>query len=95
MLVNDYVDLVSISENNNEFSAKELCLNADLNHSCKYYDLLDFNELIKDQTEKFSVLSLNIRSLSNKFQEFKEFITDLSTNSFNFSAISLHTRNMD
>ena len=89
MLDNDYVDLVSISENNNEFNAKELCLNADLNHSCKYYDLLDFNELIKDQTENFSVLSLNIRSLSNKFQEFKEFITDLSTNSFNFSAISL------
>ena len=89
MFDNDSVPLISISENQNELNLRELSLNSDLNHACKYYDLKGFNELINHRSENFSLLSLNTRSICNKFSDFKDFISDISTNSFSFSVISL------
>ena len=62
MFDNDSVPLISISENQNELNLRELSLNSDLNHACKYYDLKGFNELINHRSENFSLLSLNTRS---------------------------------
>ena len=59
-------------------------------HSCKYYDTLDFKTKIDGCKEKFSVLSLNIRSLHSKINDLKELILeDTSNKNFNFSVVIL------
>lgn len=59
-------------------------------HSCKYYDTLDFKTKIDGCKEKFLVLSLNIRSLHSKINDLKELILeDTSNKNFNFSVVIL------
>lgn len=61
-----------------------------IEHSCKYYDTLDFKTKIDGCKEKFSVLSLNIRSLHSKINDLKELILEDACNmNFNFSVVIL------
>ena len=58
-----------------------------IEHSCKYYEVEEFANSFKDN-DKFSTLSLNIRSLTGKWMEFKELISSFS-DSHKFSVIAL------
>ena len=60
---------------------------SNIQHSCKYYEVEEFTNSFKD-TNKFSTLSFNIRSLVGKWVEFREFISSFS-NSHKFAVIAL------
>lgn len=59
------------------------------NLNCTYYSIDEFNELIKDKKEIFSILSQNIRSMRKNFSEFKDLLSDISGQNFNFSVYML------
>ena len=57
-------------------------------HSCEYYELEDFQSTFSKRN-CFSTLSLNIRSLPGKWNDFKEYVALLNKESFKFSVIAL------
>jgi len=57
--------------------------------TCKYYDIDEFQTKFKNNSDNFSVFSLNIRSLTGKLNEFQEFISELNYQDFNFSVVSI------
>mgnify|MGYP001427116841 CR=1 FL=1 len=57
-----------------------------IEHSCKYFDSLEFKSKIEGCKENFSVLSLNIRSLHSNINNLKELILEeASSKNFIFS----------
>ena len=61
-----------------------------IGHECRYYDTNEFNDLINNCKENFSLFNLNIRSLPNKIGELEELILEsLSNENFKFSIIAL------
>ena len=67
----------------------ELILNSDIGHNCKYVDQNEFKSMVSNKTERFSVLSLNIRSISNKLNDFSDFIEETKSQDFNFSCLCI------
>ena len=57
--------------------------------SCNYSSTKDFLENNKCYKNKFSVFSHNVRSLSNKWDDFKQILNDFCLEDFNFSVICL------
>ena len=57
--------------------------------TCKYYSIDEFQNKFKTNSNNFSVLSWNIRSLTGKLNEFHELITELNNQDFKFSVISI------
>ena len=57
--------------------------------TCKYYSIDEFQDKFKTNSNNFSVLSWNIRSLTGKLNEFHELITELNNQDFKFSVISI------
>ena len=49
------------------------------NHSCKYYDFDSFKEKTEKLTDNMSILSLNIRSLPNKWSHFEDFVSNVNS----------------
>ena len=64
-------------------------LDFDTENSCKYYDIEQFQDLVKNCYSEFSSMSLNIRSLANKFDELKDFINDINNDTFKFDIICI------
>ena len=63
---------------------------ADQGYYCKYFEIDEFAEKVKDcESNYFSTLSLNVRSLSNKLNEFREFIEEINSDNFAFDIIGL------
>ena len=58
-------------------------------HSCKYYEIEDFQNKIKDSEQCFSTLSLNVCSLKGKWSEFNELISELNFDKFKLSVIGI------
>ena len=56
---------------------------------CKYFEIEQFQSTFRSNTSNFSMLSLNVRSLTGKFPEFQELIEDLNHEDFKFSIISI------
>jgi len=57
--------------------------------TCKYYDIGEFQTKFKNNSNNFSVFSLNIRSLTGKLNEFHELISELNHHDFKFSVVSI------
>ena len=57
--------------------------------TCKNYDIDEFQTKFKNNSDNFSVFSLNIRSLTGKLNEFQEFISELNYQDFNLSVVSI------
>ena len=55
----------------------------------KYYDVIDFNDIIHDKHSSFSVLHLNIASLPKHFEDLQNYIS-LLKQSFDIIAITEH-----
>ena len=55
----------------------------------KYYDVIDFNDIIHDKHSSFSVLHLNIASLHKHFEDLQNYIS-LLKQSFHIIAITEH-----
>ena len=64
-------------------------LDSDTDMSCKYYNIEQFQDLVKNCCSEFSSMSLNIRSLANKFDELKDFINDINNDTFKFDIICI------
>jgi len=62
---------------------------AEQGYLCKYYEIEQFVEKVKNSVNCFSTISLNVRSLCGKLNEFKEFIDEISSNDFSFNVIGL------
>ena len=62
-------------------------MNSDFGHSCKYVDQNEFKSLVSNKSENFSVLSLNIRSISNKSNDLRDLIEESKNKDFNFSCL--------
>ena len=60
----------------------------DIEIDSKYYDIEDFIR-IKNEQSNISLLSLNIQSLSSKFNQFKDFHNELCSNKSNFDFMCL------
>lgn len=73
----------------NTLDTDELPIYKQQGHLCKYYEVEEFQVKVKDITNSFSTLSLNVRSLTGKLSEFKELISELNHESFNFSIIAI------
>ena len=58
-------------------------------HTCKYYELEEFQNEFHSVSKQMSFLSQNIRSLPGKWSEFGQFISDLNKDQFKFSVIAL------
>ena len=79
---NNDINLVEQGQNGLEINNVE--------HSCKYYDTLEFKSKIDGCKENFSVLSLNIRSLHKNIDDLNELILENAcTKTFKFSVITL------
>jgi hypothetical protein len=76
-------NLKSIFINNND------PILVDQTHECKYYNIEEFQNKVHNLNDKFSTLSLNIRSFPGKKSEFDELIADLNFNRFKFSLIAI------
>ena len=72
---------------NDNLSCPELQLELDI--QCKYFEIDEFYESIKNLRERFSVLSLNIRSFPNKIDQFQDMLHEISNENFYFSTICL------
>ena len=57
-------------------------------HSCEYYELEEFQNTF-NCNGCFSTLSLNIRSLPGKWNDFREYISLLNRDKFKFSIIAV------
>ena len=55
-----------------------------------YIDIDSLSEQLTPHTKKFSVLSVNMRSINVKFDKLLTLITYLNENNFMFSAICIH-----
>ena len=66
-------------------------LNINSQGTCKYYEINEFQEKSKDFSTltNFSTLSLNVRSLKNKWTEFNELLGELNHENFFFSVIGI------
>ena len=64
-------------------------LYGDANHSCSYYEINEFHTKFSQDVNKFSTLSLNIRSLPGKWINLKDFVHDINQDSFKFSVIAI------
>ena len=67
----------------------ELLENIGVSHDCNYYDIDEFAQAIESKEDIFSVISLNIRSLENKGNEFKQFINSITNENFSPMVICL------
>lgn len=76
---------------NNLFDANDVESNmyTNIKHSCNYYEPDHFKEKYSHIKNQLSFLSLNIRSLPNKFSELTELMQELNSNMFKFSIIAL------
>ena len=52
-----------------------------------YYDIENFNSLVKNSVNRFGIFSTNIQSINAKFQELEAFAEELHSLKFNFSII--------
>ena len=59
------------------------------NHVCKYYEIEDFKNQFSQECHKFSTLSYNVRSITGKWNEFKNLIRDINYNRFKFTVIAV------
>ena len=59
------------------------------NHTCKSYDFDTFKEKTEKLTDSMSILSLNIRSLPNKWSHFEDFVSNVNSTKFKLSVIGL------
>ena len=57
--------------------------------SCKYYEIDEFCKEFHTKCDSFSILSLNIRSLTGKLNDFKDFLNEINRDGFSFSVIGL------
>lgn len=73
----------SLIENENEE-----CMYTNIDINSNYYEEQEFCSKFSNNKND-SILSLNIQSLSSKFNDFKEFLTSIESSNFNFSIISL------
>jgi hypothetical protein len=67
----------------------DINLYSNINHNCEYYDLEEFQSKVSNFSKQLSFMSFNIRSLPNKFNEFKDFLDDVNMDKFKFSIIGL------
>ena len=74
---------------NDDLGFEKLKIDLDFNHNCKYYETEEFCSSLENKEEYFSVLSLNIRSLTNKVDQLQELLHDVSTDKFQFSVVCL------
>ena len=80
---------------NTPFNIKDILNNesnslySNSNHSCKYYDFDSFKEKTEKLTDNMSILSLNIRSLPNKWSHFEDFVSNVNSTKFKLSVIGL------
>ena len=56
---------------------------------CKYLEIEEFNSKVKMVSNSFTTLSLNIRSLTGKLTEFKDFISELHQDNFKINVVGL------
>jgi hypothetical protein len=80
----DFLDLFCKNDND-----PDLCSpysNSDI--SCEFYDTENFISTFSNK-QNFSIMSLNIQSLPAKFNEFEEFMQQLSSKNCNFDVICL------
>ena len=61
----------------------------DTYHVCSYYEPDQFHREFSQERDKFSTISLNIRSLPGKWNEFKDFINLINNDNLKFSVIAL------
>ena len=71
------------------FDETEYPNNTDPLKHCNYYSCEEFLQNNMSYKNNFSVFSHNVRSLSNKWDDFKQILNDFSTGNFKFSAICL------
>ena len=57
--------------------------------NCNYYSVDHFQDTFKNSSSTFSCLSLNIRSIMNKWMDLSDLVDDLNSGMFNFSVIAL------
>ena len=62
---------------------------ADQGYLCKYYEVEDFSAKVKNFSDCFSTLSLNVRSFCGKLNEFKDFVDEINNDNFSFSVLGL------
>ena len=78
----DFMDLVKTHLPDDESPYNELSIN------CNYYEECDFITKFKN-CKSVSLLSLNIQSISSKFNELKSFIAEMQNNNIKFDFIAL------
>ena len=60
-----------------------------VDHSCTYYEPEDFHHEFCHGDRKFSTFSLNVRSLPNKWCDFRDIVSNLNGNNFKFSIVAI------
>ena len=53
--------------------------NVDINDVCKYYDLITYNKLTCKRSPHYAIMHMNVRCLTNKFDEIKAILGQMST----------------
>ena len=62
----------------------------DVNYNqCKYFEISEFQNKFKNVYNNFSILSQNVQSLRSKWDEFRDFIYEISNVNFKFSVIGI------
>lgn len=79
--------LTELGLNNLGFSKLDLELSQNL--QCEYYEVDEFQNKIKGKKDIFSLISLNIRSISNKMDQLQDLINEISSETFSFSVLCL------
>ena len=51
-------------------------------HSCKYFETDEFQNMTRNCINQLSIFSLNIQSLPNKFDELKNYLSELNHGKF-------------
>ena len=85
----DDLEFITKSNGQNEFGVPQLTLDNNLNHNCSYFESEEFVKKIGNRSENFSTMSLNIRSLNNKTDHLQDFLNEITTNKFSFSALCI------
>ena len=60
-----------------------------MQNQCKYHNVNEFRNIFQNTTGKFSIYSLNIRSLNYKMDEFLDFMGKINSDKASLSMIAI------